>query len=101
MEILERTYLLIASVTQRILGLLEIFLFIRFLLRFLGASQNAIAVNLIYKYSDILIFPFKFIFPDIALPRNFLIDTATVSAMIGYAILAFVFLEVLKLFSTD
>lgn len=101
MEILRKTYLLIVLVTQRILGLLELFLFIRFLLRFLNASPKALAVSLIYKYSDILIFPFKFIFPDINLPYNFLIDSATVSAMIGYAVLAFVFLEVLKLFSND
>jgi len=98
--IFSKIYLLIESIAKKLLGLLELFLFLRLILKFLGASSKALVVNLIYKYSDILVSPFNFIFPNIRW-RDYLIDTATISAMIGYAILIYIIFQILKLFSKD
>lgn len=100
MRILEKTYLMILRVIKRLLGLLEWFLFLRLVLKFLGANSQALVVNLVYKYSDVLISPFQFIFSDIEW-KGRVIETATISAMIGYWILILIFFQILHLFSRD
>jgi hypothetical protein len=100
MGLLFRTYETFEKVVKRLLGLLEFFLFLRFLLKFLNASPRAIVVNFIFKYSDIIISPFNFIFPNI-LWRNYLIEFTTIAAMIGYFILVFFIFRILRLFSQE
>ncbi len=87
-------------VILRLLFLLEIILFSRFLLKFLSANPKAIIVGLIYKTTDVIIFPFKFIFPNIHW-NGYLIETATLSAMIGYALAVFIIFKLLRIFSED
>ncbi len=101
MRIFSTVYEMIFYVIKRLFFLLEFFLFIRLTLKFLGANPKTPAVELIYQYSDILVSPFNFIFPNIYWPRGYLIETATISAMIGYAIAVFVIVKLLRLFSTD
>lgn len=101
MKILTKTYSLIFYVIKRLLSLVEIFLILRLLLKFLGASSEALVANLIYKGSDILISPFESLFPNIYWPEGYLIETATISAMIGYAILVFIIFKILRLFSEE
>jgi hypothetical protein len=100
MRIIKRTYLIIKRIIKRILALAELFLFLRLLLKFLNANPVAPVVNFFYKYSEILIRPFKYIFTD-AYWNGKLVETATLSAMIGYIILVFVLLRILNLFSSD
>lgn len=85
---------------KRALFLLEIFLFLRLMLKFFDADPKALVVNLIYKGSDILIWPFKFIFPNIYWNER-LIETSTISAMVGYALVVYIFFQLLKLFSKN
>ena len=99
MRILSKTYLMTFYIVKRLLSLLEIFLFLRLLLKFLAANPQALVVNLIYKGSDILVSPFNFIFPNIYWPAGYLIETATISAMIGYALAVFIIFRLLRLFS--
>ena len=87
-------------IIKRLLCILELFLFLRLLLKFLGASSEALVVNLIYKYSDTLISPFRFIFQDIYWNGS-VIELATISAMIGYVILIFVIFKLLHILSGD
>lgn len=84
---------------KRLLSLLEIFLFLRLLLKFLDANPQSLVVNLIYQYSDILVSPFNFIFPNFYW-RGYSIETATISAMIGYALAVFIIFRLLRLFSS-
>ena len=84
---------------KRLLSLLEIFLFLKLLLKFLDANPQALVVNLIYQYSDILVSPFNFIFPNFYW-RGYFIETATISAMIGYALAVFIIFRLLRLFSS-
>lgn len=100
MRILFRVYQKIFSITTRILFLLEIFLFLRLLLKFLGANPKALIVNLIYKGTEIIIFPFKFIFSNIYW-KSYFIETAALSAMLGYALAVFIIFKLLRIFSED
>jgi len=100
MKILTRIYLMIFTTAKKLLFLLEWFLAIRLALKFLNANPLTLVVNFIYKYSDILISPFEFIFSNIYW-RGKLIETATISAMVGYLILVFIFFQLLRLFSRD
>ena len=70
-------------------GLLEFFLFLRLLLKFADADSRAPVVDLIYRYTDILVFPFVPIFPDIRILGR-LFEISTISAMVGYGILIFI-----------
>jgi len=95
-----KIYSLIERVIKRLLYLLELFLFLRLILKFFNASPKALVVNLIYTYSDILVSPFKFIFPNLYW-RNYLIETATISATVGYIIAVYVLFQLLRLFAKD
>ena len=97
---IKRIFDLFERVIKRIVGVIELFLFLRLLLKFLNASSRALVVNLIYKYSDILVSPFNFIFQDIYWNGR-VIETVTISAMIGYGILVFVLFRFFRLFSRD
>jgi len=85
-------------IIKRLLSLLEIFLFLRLILKFLAANPQALVVNLIYQYSDIIVSPFKFIFPNFYW-RGYFIETTTISAMIGYGLVVFIIFRLLRLFS--
>lgn len=89
----------ISDLIKKLFYLLEFFLFLRLILKFIGASPKALVVELIYKWSDFFISPFKFIFKNTYWPQDYFIETATISAMIGYAILVLVIFKILKPFS--
>jgi hypothetical protein len=86
----------ILAVIIRVFWFLELFLFLRLLLKFLRASAQALVVNFIYRYSDFLIYPFKFIFRDVYW-RGHLIELATICAMIGYALLLLIIIQIFHL----
>ena len=99
-RLIKKTFNLFERAIKRILWIVELFLFLRLLLKFLGASSEAFVVNLIYKYSDILISPFRLIFQDIYWNGK-VIELATISTMIGYVIFVFVIFKLSHLFSGD
>src|SRR3989344_2137261 len=80
---------IICRLFNAVSGLLEFSLFLRLLLKFVGASSRAPVVDLIYRYTDILVFPFVPIFSDIRLLDR-IIETSAISAIIGYGILIFI-----------
>lgn len=98
--VVKRTYFLFRYVIKRILILVEILLSLRLILKFLGASQDSIIVDLVYKGSDFIVSPFKFIFEDIYW-LDFFVETSTVSAMVGYALAVIIIFQLLKFFSED
>jgi len=75
-------------------------LFLRLLLKFLGANPQTLIVNLVYKHSDVVISPFSFIFPNIYW-RGHLIEMSGVCAIVGYAIAAFIVFKILRIFARD
>jgi hypothetical protein len=100
MRILYRIYSLILSIISKLFWLFELFLFLRLLLKFLGANPKTLIVNLIYKYSDIVISPFNLIFRNIYWGDH-LIETSVISAVIGYAIAIFVVFQIIEAFSRN
>lgn len=105
MKILRKIYSLTYDVLERIVNKLllfaEIFLFLRLMLKFFTASPKALIVALLYEWTDILVSPFEFIFPDIYWSKGYLIDVATLSAMIGYWLAVYLFFQILNLFSRE
>jgi len=97
---LSKTYSIFLYLVKRLFLLFEFFLFLRLILKFFNANPQALVVNFIYKYSDIIIYPFQSIFPNVYW-KNYFIDTVTISAMIGYVIAVFVILQILRVFSRD
>ena len=100
MRILSNIYSLILSIISKLFWLFELFLFLRLLLKFLGANPETLVVNFIYKYSDIVISPFSLIFRNIYWGSH-LIETSVISAVIGYAIAMFVFFQIIEAFSRN
>jgi len=100
MRILSKVYSVFLSSLSKFFLFLQFFLFLRLLLKFLGANPETLVVSIIYEYSDVLISPFNLIFGDIYL-WDLLIEMSTISAMIGYAIVMFIILKVLRLFRKE
>ena len=94
MALLSRASSFVSSIILKIFFLLELFLFLRLLLKFLGANPDTLVVDWIYRYSDIFVSPFNFIFHSI-IWKGYLIEMVAISAMFGYAIVTFL---ILKLF---
>jgi hypothetical protein len=97
MNIIFKSYSLLLSAISKVFWIFELFLFLRFLLKFLNANPLTPVVGAIYKYSDFFVNPFNAIFKQIVF-RNLIIDTVTISAMAGYALLVFILMGLLRLF---
>jgi hypothetical protein len=97
MRILSSIYSLFLSALSKLFFLFQLFLFLRLLLKFLGANPQTLAVDIIYKNSDILVSPFNFIFRDFSWQGR-PIEMSVISAMAGYAIAFFVLIRILRLF---
>ncbi len=74
---------------------MEAFLGVRFLLKILGASQQALFVRWIYSISDSILQPFVGMFPTPSIAPNFVFELNTIFAMlvyivVGYAMVKFI-----------
>jgi len=100
MRILSSVFSSSLSIVLKLFWLFELFLFLRLSLKFLGANPQTLAVNLVYEHSDVVVSPFVFIFRDIYW-RDHLVEMSVISAIIGYAIAAFIVFKILRLFFRD
>jgi len=89
-------YLFLNFLIKKLLQFSEFFLFLRFWFKFANANPQTIVVDLIFKGSDFLIYPFNFIFPNFYW-RGFFIESTTLAAMLGYLIFAIFVIQVLKI----
>lgn len=80
-----------------LLGFGEFLLAFRVLLRFLEASAVAPIVDLLYRVTDAILVPFAGIFRDLVLRNGSVIDLNALSAMVGYAIIFYLVVELLHL----
>lgn len=99
MRILNKISETISFLLRKLIALVELILFVRLSLKFLGANPQALIVNFIYWGSDFLINPFNFIFQDIYWKEKYLIEAATLSAIIGYGILSYLIFQLFRLFT--
>ncbi|MEK9194718.1 MAG: hypothetical protein AAB884_02810 [Patescibacteria group bacterium] len=100
MAIFYKIHETLIHVLKRALVLGEAILFLRLLLRFLGANPETFVVKILYIITSILIWPVNFIFPNFYWSTH-LIDIITVSAMVGYFIAFWIVRGILKLVFRD
>lgn len=67
-------------------GLAEIFLGLRFILRFFDANAANQFVHWIYTSTNLLLEPFRGIFPPIVVGHHHIVDFSTLFAMAIYAV---------------
>lgn len=87
-----RTY----QVIWYILGVIEILLAFRVILKMLGANLNSSFVNLIYMVTDPLALPFRGIF-QITVDQGAILEWSTFVAMIVYALIAYALVQLMQL----
>lgn len=80
---------------KRLLMLIEFLLFMRFALKWLDANSETFIIRILYGVTEVMIWPFNAIFPDIRLISGSVIDVVALSAMIGYFIFIFLCIGVI------
>lgn len=90
---------LIISLVNFVSGLVELLLAVRLLLKILGANAIAPFVTWVYATSAPLLQPFIGIFPAPSVDGRFVIEFSTLFAIVAYAILAYLIIEVLAAIS--
>lgn len=82
-----------------VVSIIEFLLVLRLLLILFGASASSQFVAWIYDLTGRLVAPFSGAFPNLVL-GGFVIELSTVFAMIGYAIIGWLIVQVLSLVSS-
>lgn len=80
-----------------ILGLIEVLLTFRVLLKILGANSNSGFVSLIYAITDPLALPFSGIFGVTVAPGGAYFEWSTIVAMIVYLLIAYGLVHLMQL----
>ncbi len=81
---------------NNILAILEILLIFRIIFRGLQANPGAGVVNFVYTWSDYVLKPVNYIFPNVPVGGS-TIDLVAISGMIFYAVIFGIVLKVLRL----
>lgn len=76
-----------------IIGLVEVLLVFRFILKLLAANPNAAIVAWIYETSQPLLQPFLFAFPTPSVRGGFALEFTTLFAMFAYAFIGYLLQE--------
>ena len=91
----------IENIVYFFLGLLEILLFLRLILKLFGVSIASSFVSLIYGLSNIVLVPFEGIFSRLfsrGISSTSIIEPGTIVAMIIYAIIAWGVVRIIQIF---
>ncbi|MEX0668479.1 MAG: YggT family protein [Candidatus Saccharimonadales bacterium] len=81
---------LVESLTNFFVGIVEVFLGLRFILRLFNANTASEFVTWLYGVTDQLLEPFRSIFPVRAVQPGFEIEFSTLFAMLVYAVIGMV-----------
>lgn len=82
---------LVTGLINLFLGLVEIFLALRVILRFFAANPDASFVRWVYNSSDVLLQPFRGVFPTTVVGDNHVVDFSAIFAMVVYGLVALAF----------
>ena len=91
-ETISRPASWIARLILNIIGIIEALLGFRFLLKFLGANPNAQFTSFLYDLTAPIVAPFLSVF-RVTLVEGFVIEWATILAMVVYSFIASVILK--------
>lgn len=81
-------------------GVAELFLGLRVLLRLFAANPDVAFVQWIYESSGILLDPFRGIFPTKEIAGNSVVDFSALFAMLVYGVVGMLFVMLLEWLST-
>ena len=87
--------LFVARVVNTIVGVIEVALAVRILLELFGASASSPFVAWVYGISAALMGPFAGAFPALSLGSTYVLDIVAILAMIGYAALGWLIVQLL------
>jgi uncharacterized protein YggT (Ycf19 family) len=85
------------SLLSVFVGLVELFLALRFILKLFGANAANGFVSWIYEMSGVLLEPFRGIFPIRVYENSFVFEFSTLFAMLMYALLAVIVMAFIDL----
>jgi hypothetical protein len=94
----------VGYVVYFLLGVLEVLLAFRFVLKLLGASTTSGFVNFIYGLSSIFIYPFEQIFRSgvgEGIETKAVLESSTLIAMVVYAVIAWGVVKLIKIMSGE
>ncbi len=83
----------VATTVNTLVGIVEVFLLARIVLELFGASTASTFVAWVYSVSGAFMGPFVGAFPGVVLWNNSVLDVVAIFAMVGYAILGWLLLE--------
>jgi len=84
------------TLVNNLFGVLELLLLFRILLRLFSANPAAPIVALVYRWTDFLLQPVRFIFPNWNIAGTSVVDVVAIAGMVMYSVLLFVFLKLLR-----
>ena len=82
-----------------VLAVVELFIAFRIILKLFGANTSTPFVNWIYETSRALVAPFLGMFPAPVLEGGFVIEFSSIFALVVYAILGYLVIELLEFVS--
>ncbi len=91
-----KVYTFLEYVLKRALALSGMLIFIRIVLKFFAANPASYIVEKLYANTDLLLWPFQGIFSNMEWEGH-AIDIVGACAILGYAILVFLILQLLKM----
>ncbi len=98
---MQRAAELVKGLTNLFIGIVEVFLGVRFLFRLLGANPNNGFVSWLYEVSGQLLEPFRGIFPVEAVEPGYVLEFSTLFAMVAYGLLGFLVLTLVDALLPD
>jgi hypothetical protein len=90
---------ILAQILYTILLLIETIISFRFIFKLIRANEDNQLVNFIYEVSGIFIAPFQGILQQNVTIGRFVVDVDAVIALIVYMIVAYVVVEIMRIFS--
>ncbi len=90
MQLTIRLINLLVSIVELVLGF-------RFFMRIFGANPAAPFVRWIYDNSQPILYPFRGIFPPEVINGGYVFEFTTLFAMVAYAVLGFLIIELMRL----
>ena len=79
-----------------ILGIIEVLLLVRFAFKFTGANPVSGIVSFVYSITDVLMAPFRFIFPTNTV-EGATVEWSVIVAMIFYALVAWIIIKIVDI----
>ena len=94
-HVIYRPGVLVGRIVNTIIGIIETMLALRLILELLGANSSSQFVAWVYSVTDGLVGPFAGAFPAWVID-GYVLDISTIFAMIGYAILGWIVVQLLS-----